>query len=143
MLNNGRTSVNCGRDSANDLVLEHPAISRFHATITLDGDGSVWIGDNASSNGTFLLRCGKWLQVERVMLCAGDRVRLGDCEVPIEQLTAVFGDAPRLRLGERQFQWQAKQISPASRDALREAGERLEKPRRNPVTGKIEENPSV
>ena len=141
ILSSKSTSRTCGRDASNDLVLEHPAVSRVHALVTLAPDGFVWLHDQASANGTFLQRCGTWLRVEKAMLCAGDAVRLGDCEVRLEQLTALFGEGKRLRLGERQLPLQTRQIPAELRDALHDPGERLSKPRRNPVTGKIEDKP--
>jgi predicted component of type VI protein secretion system len=140
-LNSKATSRTCGRDASNDLVLEHDTVSRVHAVVTLAQDGYLWLHDQASSNGTFLQRCGTWLRVEKAMLCAGDTVRLGDCELGLERLTRLFGNARRLRLGERQLPLQTRQIPAGMRDALHDPGERLSKPRRNPVTGKIEDKP--
>jgi pSer/pThr/pTyr-binding forkhead associated (FHA) protein len=140
-LNSKATRKTCGRDAGNDLALENPTVSRVHAHLTLARDGLLWLQDQASSNGTYVRRCGTWLRIEKAMLCAGDEVRLGDCEVALESLTALFGGAGRLRLGERQLPLQARQIPADLREALHDPGERLSKPRRNPVTGKIEEKP--
>lgn len=133
------TSKACGRDAGNDLVLDHPSVSRVHARVTLAQDGFLWLEDQGSSNGTFVRRCGTWLRAEKALLCAGDEVRLGDREVALKRLAALFGDAPRL--GERQLPLQPRQIPAGLRDALNAPGERLSKPRRNPVTGKIEDKP--
>jgi pSer/pThr/pTyr-binding forkhead associated (FHA) protein len=140
-VNSKATSRACGRDASNDLVLDHPAVSRVHALLTLAPDGLVWLQDQASRNGTFLRRCGTWLRVEKALLCAGDEVRFGSCEIALERLTALFGDSERMRLGARQLPLQARQIPVKSRAALHDSGERLSKPRRNPVTGKIEDKP--
>jgi hypothetical protein len=140
-LNSKPTSRTCGRDAGNELALGHQTISRVHARITLAQDGILWLQDLGSSNGTFVRRCGTWLRIEKAMLCAGDEVRLGDCEVALESLTALFGGARRLRLGDRQLPLQTRQIPADLRAALHDPGERLSKPRRNPVTGKIEEKP--
>src|SRR3954469_25498137 len=42
-----------GRDAANDVVLQDPNVSRFHAEIALSG-GSIAVRDLGSSNGTRL-----------------------------------------------------------------------------------------
>lgn len=47
------TVVNIGRDPSNDLVLEHPHVSRFHATIEVNEKGA-FIRDLNSTNGTFV-----------------------------------------------------------------------------------------
>ena len=140
-LNSKPTSRTCGRETSNDLVLEHLTVSRVHAVVSLAQDGYVWLQDQDSGNGTFVQRCGTWLRVQKAMLCAGDTVRFGDCEVGLEQLTSLFDNARRLRLGERQLPLQTRQIPAGMRDALHDPGERLSKPRRNPVTGKIEDKP--
>jgi ABC transport system ATP-binding/permease protein len=43
-----------GRDPGNDLSLDHPQISRFHARLQLLPDGSLQITDLNSTNGTFI-----------------------------------------------------------------------------------------
>lgn len=126
----------CGRDANCDLVLEHPTVSRVHATIELAGDGRVWVVDKGSRNGTFLQRNGAWIRVARVSLCVGDSIRMGDCEVTLSRLTGVFGKHAGARLGEKRF---LLRHGAAGAD-FDDPGFALSKPRRNPVTGKIEEH---
>lgn len=121
----------CGRDPACDLVIEHPTVSRFHARIELAQDGVVWVQDDDSSNGTFLNRCDRWTRVSKTSLCIGDGIRFGDFKVPLEQITALFDGASKVRLRARRF--------PSQRTT--DAAEQLQKPRRNPATGKVEDNP--
>jgi len=121
----------CGRDPACDLVVEHPSVSRFHARIELAEDGVVWVHDDASSNGTFLHRCDNWTRIGKASLCIGDGIRLGECELPLEQVTALFSGEGRVRLRTRRFPFQVR----------RATVERVHKPRRNPVTGRVEEKP--
>lgn len=130
----------CGRDATCDLVLEHSTLSRLHARIELADDGLVSIHDAGSSNGTFLNRNDSWIRIRRITLCIGDRVRFGDIEVPLERLTAVFGKRATIRLEARRFP--ARQGKAATRPRTGQAlqGPSLNKPRRNPATGKIEED---
>jgi len=121
----------CGRDPACDLVAEHPSVSRIHARIELAEDGVVWVLDDDSSNGTFLRRCDKWTRIGKASLCIGDGVRFGDFEVPLEDLTALFAGATKLRLRARRFPFKVR-TTPT---------EQLNKPRRNPATGRVEEKP--
>jgi pSer/pThr/pTyr-binding forkhead associated (FHA) protein len=121
----------CGRDPACDLVVEHPTVSRFHARIELADDGVVWVEDDHSCNGTHLKRCDNWTRIYKASLCIGDSIRFGDFEVPLEQVTALFAGEAKVRLRARRFPFQVKAAP----------GEQIQKPRRNPVTGKVEENP--
>jgi ABC-type multidrug transport system ATPase subunit/pSer/pThr/pTyr-binding forkhead associated (FHA) protein len=43
-----------GRAQDNDIVLESPGVSRYHATIRYETDGSPLIADAGSTNGTFV-----------------------------------------------------------------------------------------
>ncbi len=133
----------CGRDPDCDLVLEHSTLSRLHARIELADDGLVSVHDAGSSNGTFLNRNDSWIRIRKVTLCIGDRIRFGDVEVPLERLTAVFGKRARTRLEAQAFPGQAWQNQLPSRCRAAGAGPSLNKPRRNPVTGKIEEDRTV
>ncbi len=47
-------TVTIGRDPGNDLTLDHPQISRYHARLELQQDGSLRITDLNSTNGTFV-----------------------------------------------------------------------------------------
>ena len=121
----------CGRDAGCDLVVEHETVSRIHARISLADDGIVWVQDNDSSNGTFLHRCEKWTQIGKASLCIGDGIRFGEYEVPLEDITALFSGETRVRLRARRFPFQVR-TAPT---------EQLNKPRRNPATGRVEEKP--
>jgi len=43
-----------GRDKTNDIVLDNPAVSRFHAKIEEIGNHTFYIDDLKSTNGTFV-----------------------------------------------------------------------------------------
>ena len=133
----------CGRDPSCDLVIEHSTLSRIHARIELADDGLVSIRDAGSSNGTFLNRNDSWIRASKVILCIGDLIRFGDIEVPLEKLTAVFGKRATTRLESKRFP-----VRPGNTVARRMAGKpdharSLQKPRRNPATGKIEDKRTV
>ncbi len=136
----GTKSKTIGRESSCDLALEYPAISRLHARIELLDDGLVSVHDAGSQNGTFLNRNDTWIRVRKVTLCIGDRIRFGGHEVPLDRLTAVFGDRSNARLEAKHFP--LRQASQAARSVtdMSDPGAGLQKPRRNPLTGKIEEH---
>ena len=139
-LNTVRWSI--GREPTCDLALEHPNVSRYHASLELADDGLVSLTDCGSGNGTFLNRNECWIRIKRIILCIGDRVRFGDYEVALHRLTAVLGDGSNARLGDRHFE------NPHTKNAVRSfpempnSGTTLKKPVRNPLTGKIEERGS-
>lgn len=73
-----------GRDAACDLIIDHPSVSRRHATITVDPrSGRIVVTDLDSRNGT-------WLGAARLAgaeaVNAGDRVEIGFVSVRLEQL---------------------------------------------------------
>jgi len=130
----------CGREPSCDLVLEDSRLSRVHARIELSDDGLVTINDAGSSNGTFLNRNDRWIRARKVTLSIGDRIRFGDVEVPLERLTAVFGRSASTRLEARRFPHRHGKgvVQPSA--GKTDPGSSLNKPRRNPATGKIEDS---
>jgi pSer/pThr/pTyr-binding forkhead associated (FHA) protein len=133
----------CGREPSSDLVLDQVTVSRLHARIELADDGLVLIEDAGSENGTFLNRNDTWIQIKRVTLCIGDRIRFGDCEVPLERITAVFHNRSDVRLEARHFPLRHSHIAADLRSGLKDSASDLQKPRRNPSTGKIEDKQPV
>ncbi len=49
----GKTALDMGRDTGNELVIPHAGMSKKHARFVLDGD-AVTVLDLGSSNGTFV-----------------------------------------------------------------------------------------
>ena len=136
-------SKTVGRDSSCDLVLDHSEASRVHARIEVNEDGLIFLQDADSSKGTFLNRNDSWIRIRKVTLCIGDRIRFGELEVALERLTAVFGNRSNARLEARHFQLKNANTGARSFADLRNTGPLLQKPKRNPVTGKIEEDGPV
>jgi len=138
-VNTGMKIKTCGRELSCDIVLEHPTVSRLHAHIELADDGLVSVKDADSSNGTYLNRNDSWIRARKVTLCIGDRIRFGDIEVPLDQLTAVFGNRSNARLEAKHFALDHGHGRAKSFASQPGHGPVLQKPRRNPSTGKIEE----
>ena len=69
-----------GRGKTNDLVVEHPAVSRFHAVFSASKSGIV-LSDLSSLNGTFVN--GRRISTP-VDLAPGDSVRIGAVRITIE-----------------------------------------------------------
>jgi pSer/pThr/pTyr-binding forkhead associated (FHA) protein len=113
-----------GQSSDSDLILCHESVAPRHARVEITGEGYLAVHDEESPNGTFLKRNGRWVRIRRIVLGTGDRVRFGDEEVTVEQLLALYGRQIRVRLRDGE--------DIRSRVVF-------DRPRRNPLTGKIEE----
>ena len=130
----------CGSDPSNELVLEHESVSRLHARIELNDDGRVCLNDSVSDNGSYLNRNDTWIRITRVTLCVGDCIRFGDVEVPLDRLIAVFGSHTNARLEMKPVVMRHTKNIAHSYARQAAQGPALHRPRRNPKTGKIEEN---
>ena len=129
-----------GRAADCDVVLDHASVSRLHATVQTTADGYLSVLDGDSSNGTYLHRNGRWIRVRKVILGTGDRIRFGEQELPLEHLVGLFGHRASVRLREG-YSVRGKPLvfddRPGEPPRPRVV---LENPRRNPLTGDIEEN---
>ncbi|PNU18638.1 hypothetical protein C2E25_16580 [Geothermobacter hydrogeniphilus] len=78
-LNLDRVRLNIGRDAGNELVLDDPSVSGFHASIFAD-NGTVEVVDVGSTNGT-------WLNGSpvrgRTSLNPWDKIRFGAVELEV------------------------------------------------------------
>ena len=68
-----------GRNSDNDIHLEHPSVSGFHCEITAAGD-LFTIKDLGSTNGTFI----DGRPIQQASLAHGQRLQLGQVELLLE-----------------------------------------------------------
>jgi hypothetical protein len=69
-----RTTI--GRANDNDIVLSSPTVSKLHAWFEVDENGTHWVTDNGSRNGTKIN--GQRIAVERpAVVEPGDRVEFG------------------------------------------------------------------
>jgi pSer/pThr/pTyr-binding forkhead associated (FHA) protein len=128
-----------GRDGTCDVVLDHVSVSRNHASIHVTEEGFLAVHDSNSGNGTFLHRNGRWIRIRKVGLGTADRIRFGEEEVPLDRLIDAFGNKLKVRLRDG---WSVRG-KPLLFDQYFAGFSRqqavLENPRRNPITGKIEE----
>ena len=129
-----------GRSSECDITLDHASVSRMHASIHVTEEGYLAIQDNNSANGTFLHRNERWIRIRKVGLGTRDRIRFGDIEVPLDRLIEAFGDKLRVRLREGWSVRGKPLVFDQTFAGIPRPKTVLKNPRRNPVTGKIEEN---
>ncbi|MBL8204333.1 MAG: DUF3662 domain-containing protein [Blastocatellia bacterium] len=75
--------IGLGRSHDNVLVIEDSTVSSIHAAFTLAANGTLYITDLGSSNGTFV----NGVQIgmgDKTIVRAGDQLRFGDVEVTLE-----------------------------------------------------------
>ncbi|MBI3427031.1 MAG: FHA domain-containing protein [Acidobacteria bacterium] len=82
-LHGNETRAGLGRSHDNPLCLNDSTVSSFHAAFTLTPNGTLWLTDLGSSNGTFVndVRLGEG---DKVIVRAGDKLRFGDIEIKLE-----------------------------------------------------------
>lgn len=89
-----RDHLRIGRDPVNDIVLDHPTISRFHAEIRRVGSG-VRLRDLGTTNGTMI----DGRAVSQAMIATGAQIAIGPYRLVFDGATAVpRGDSSGLRL---------------------------------------------
>ncbi len=95
--------VSIGRHSSNDVVIDHPKVSREHARIErTDGDDFI-LQDLNSTNGTWV----RGDRFDRVALQDGDLVKIGDAQLVFKRgftsadMTLLDGDLKKLSLAAR------------------------------------------
>jgi predicted component of type VI protein secretion system len=137
MENSGKT---IGRAGSCHLVLDDDSVSRLHANIEVTREGYLSVQDAHSRNGTYLNRNGRWIRVRKVILGTQDRIRFGEHEVPLDQLVGLFGNHSRIRLREGYSVRGKPLLFDNILADLPKPKVVLENPRRNPLTGDIEEN---
>lgn len=91
-------SVVIGRQAQCDISLPHSDVSRRHAEVSREEEGSVVLRDLGSTNGTFLN--GKEIHAP-TPLAPGDRIELGSRVVTFCELTADDAALPPTLDGER------------------------------------------
>ncbi|HVG30295.1 MAG TPA: FHA domain-containing protein [Pyrinomonadaceae bacterium] len=76
----GGRRLNVGRASDSDLYLNHPSVSKIHAALLMNREGTLLVSDTGSTNGTFIngrrIAYGEARHLED-----GDVVGFGDAEV--------------------------------------------------------------
>lgn len=76
----GGRRMNVGRVADNDLQLEHASVSKIHAALVMNREGTLLVADTGSTNGTFIngrrMSYGEARHIED-----GDVVSFGDVEV--------------------------------------------------------------
>jgi pSer/pThr/pTyr-binding forkhead associated (FHA) protein len=117
--------LSAGRTKENDLSIDDPSISKYHASLMLDSQGILHVADTGSTNGTFVngerIAYGKAVAVSE-----RDKVRFGLVEasfqippkaVVTEVLPEPVSEIPNTEsftVGEFQFTKRMETIAPAT-----------------------------
>ena len=75
-----------GRDRASDIAIADDSVSRTHAEIWLEDDGTLMLADHGSSNGTELIRAGETCALSKTALVPGDQIRFGGVTLGVKDL---------------------------------------------------------
>jgi hypothetical protein len=81
----GGRRFNVGRGADNDISLDDRSVSKIHAALVMNREGTLLVSDTGSTNGTYIngrrLKYGEARQIEE-----GDIVSFGDVEVRFRKL---------------------------------------------------------
>lgn len=121
-----------------DLVIEGETVSPIHAHVQLSNDGYLTVLDAGSDHGTFLHRNQQWIRIMKADMGGRDRIRCGQTEVELNQLVDLFGERVRVQLRDNHSLQMPVML--LERLAAKESRPAIERPRRNPETGNIEED---
>lgn len=83
-----KQSYRIGRRQDADIVVSDLSVSRSHADLVVDGEGSYFLTDCGSRLGTFVLRGDGWQPVRQAFVEADDPILLGDFETTVGALLA-------------------------------------------------------
>ncbi|HKX84281.1 MAG TPA: FHA domain-containing protein, partial [Pyrinomonadaceae bacterium] len=114
---NQRISV--GRTKENDIALDDPSVSKFHASVMVNSDGRIVVADTGSTNGTFVdgerIAYGKAMTVNQ-----GVKFGTIDVAFAVETISAPIAKpaelppTEKLTVGEFEFTKRTETIVPAT-----------------------------
>jgi FHA domain len=87
ILTPGGKRVNVGRGTDNDLYLNHTSVSKIHAALKMNSEGTLMVADTGSTNGTHI----NGLRIpygEARPIVDGDVIAFGDVEVRFRKVNA-------------------------------------------------------
>lgn len=124
--------LSVGRTKENDLAIDDPSMSKYHASLALDAEGNLLVADTGSTNGTFVngerIAYGK-----TAMITERDKVRFGlvDASFKIPPLPVVAAqtevlenvpdevpDTETFTVGDFEFTKRTETIMPATEPAI-------------------------
>jgi pSer/pThr/pTyr-binding forkhead associated (FHA) protein len=110
----GRLSV--GRTKGNDIAIDDQSISKAHASILLNKEGSLIVADTGSTNGTFV-RGERIVYGKAIPIASGDSLMFGIVKVVMnfERLDVKAEPAPTEAFKVGEFQFSSRKAEESSR----------------------------
>jgi hypothetical protein len=91
-----------GRDRSSDISIADDSVSRTHAEIWLEDNGTLMLADHGSSNGTELIRAGEESALIQAAVLPGDQIRFGAVTLAVKDLIdAIEAKSPGALTGSR------------------------------------------
>lgn len=132
--------VMIGRNKQSDFRLENGSVSRVHAVLKTQGE-VLRLEDKGSRNGTYIMRGKVWQRIETAVITKDDQLRFGEEEVAAEKLLKSVIKRPKI--GAKKQAGDRPKIGRNAAQTGAGSGEKplkkFMKPRRNKITGDIEE----
>lgn len=128
-------NVIVGRNPECDFRLLNGSVSRLHAILKITDANDLTITDSGSKNGTYVWKNEAWKSVKSAEVKRTDRLRFGEAEADVLDILGAVKRRPKLGRGQRQ------KIGGQSKGGQSTEAQlaRFKKPRRNQITGDIEE----
>lgn len=132
-----------GRGHQSDFRLENGSVSRVHAVLKSEGE-TLRLEDRGSRNGTYVRAGDIWRRFEISRVLKTDRIRLGEEEVDVADVLKSQRKRPKIGGGAKaasrpKIGSKANDASQAGPGTGEKPLKKFVKPRRNQVTGDIEE----
>ncbi len=75
-----------GRDRASDIAIADDSVSRTHAELWMEVDGTLMLADRDSSNGTQIIRAGQTFPLKLAAVMPTDQIRFGEVTLHVKDL---------------------------------------------------------
>jgi hypothetical protein len=75
-----------GRDRASDIAIADDSVSRIHAELWMDVDGTLMLADRESSNGTQITRAGLTSPLKLAAVLPTDQILFGEVALHVKDL---------------------------------------------------------
>jgi hypothetical protein len=75
-----------GRDRISDIPIADDSVSRTHAEMWIEDDGTLMLADRGSSNGTQIIRAGHTSPLKLAAVLPTDQIQFGEIALPVKDL---------------------------------------------------------
>jgi len=75
-----------GRDRASDVAIADDSVSRTHAEMWMEDDGTLLLADRGSSNGTQIIRAGHTSPLKLASVQPTDQIKFGEVTLYVKDL---------------------------------------------------------